>query len=83
MLNLTSGVRLEGDEELVFRTVDAEQAAGVGLYVADILESSGLTEDRVRAAVATLLASDALEEGPRDDQLGPRYVVGRAVSVGR
>lgn len=83
MLHLTSGVQLDGDQELVFRTVDDQQAAGVGLYVADISEATGLTPQRVADAVAALLAVDALEAGPSDDELGARYVVGRAVSTGR
>ncbi len=35
MLHLRNGARLEGDEELVFRAVDDEQAAGDGLYAAE------------------------------------------------
>lgn len=79
MLHLSSGVRLEGDGELVFRAVDLEQAGGDGLYIADIVEASQLPEDRVRAAVVGLLEQEVLAEGPRDDQLGARYVTGRAI----
>ena len=79
MLHLRNGVRLDGDEEIVFRTVDLEQAAGDGLYVADIADSSGLPEDRVRDVVAALVAQEVLSAGARDDQLGARYVKARAV----
>ena len=79
VLHLSSGVRLDGDEEIVFRTVDLEQAGGDGLYVADIAESAGLPEHRVRDVVAALVTQDVLAEGAHDDQLGARYVKGRAV----
>lgn len=79
MLHLRNGVRLDGDEEIVFRTVDLEQAAGDGLYVADIADSSGLPEDRVRDVVAALVAQEVLSAGAHDDQLGARYVKARAV----
>ncbi len=79
MLQLRNGTRLEGDEEIVFRTVDLEQAAGAGLYAADVAESSGLPVERVREVLAGLVASEALELGDTDDQLGPRYVKSRAV----
>ncbi len=78
MLHLTSGVRLEGDLEVVYTAVDGEQAAGDGLYVADIAEATGLPEDRVRAATAALVDLEVLEAATRDDQLGERYVKGRA-----
>ena len=78
MLHLTSGVRLEGDQEAVYSAVDDEQAAGDGLYVADIAETTGLAEDRVRAAVAALVDLEVLQATARDDQLGERYVKGRA-----
>ena len=79
MLHLRNGVRLDGDEEIVFRTVDLEQAAGDGLYAADIAESAGLPESRVRDVVAALVAQEVLAEGAHDDQLGARYVKARAV----
>lgn len=79
VLHLSSGVRLDGDEEIVFRQVDLEQAAGDGLYVADVAEATGLPEERVRQVVAVLVDREVLQEGARDDQLGPRYVRGRAV----
>lgn len=78
MLHLSSGVRLDGDDELVFRAVDDQQAAGDGLYVADIAEAVELPEDRVRDVVQGLLAQEVLSAGARDDQLGPRYVTGPA-----
>ena len=78
MRQLISGVRLDGDQETVYTAVDDEQAAGDGLYVADLVESTGLSEGRVRAAVAALVDLDVLEAGARDDQLGERYVRGVA-----
>ena len=78
MLHLSSGVRLEGDEEIVYRQVDLEQASGDGLYVADLVEATGIPEARVREVVAALVDQEALAEGARDDQLGARYVKGRA-----
>ncbi len=79
MLHLRNGVRLDGDEEIVFRTVDLEQAGGDGLYVADIAESSRLPEERVREVLASLVAQEVLATAARDDLLGPRYVTSRAV----
>ena len=78
MLQLTSGVRLEGDQETVYSAVDDEQAGGDGLYVADMAESTGLPEERVRAAVAALVDLEVLQPSTEDDQLGSRYVRGRA-----
>ena len=80
MLHLSSGVRLEGDEEIVYRQVDLEQASGDGLYVADLVESTGIPEPRVREVLASLVGQEVLaESGTRDDQLGARYVRSRAV----
>ncbi len=79
MLQLRNGTRLEGDDEIVFRTVDLEQAAGDGLYADDVAEASGLPVERVREVLAGLVASEALALGYTDDQLGPRYVTSRAV----
>lgn len=79
MLHLASGVRLDGDDELVFRAVDLEQAGGDGLYVADIAEATTLPEDRVRAVVRGLLDQEVLRESVLDDELGARYVLGPAV----
>ena len=56
MLHLSSGVRLDGDDELVYRAVDDQQAGGDGLYVADIAEAVELPEDRVRDVVQGLVA---------------------------
>ena len=78
MLHLTSGVRLEGDLEAVYSAVDDEQAGGDGLYVADLVEATGLSEDRVGSAVRALVDLDVLQATVRDDQLGERYVKGRA-----
>jgi DNA-binding IclR family transcriptional regulator len=78
MLHLSSGVRLDGDDEIVFRTVDLEQAGGDGLYVADIAEAAGLPEERVREVVEGLVAQEVLSPSARDDQLGARYVTGPA-----
>lgn len=78
MLHLSSGTRLEGDAELVYRAVDLQQAAGDGLYVADIAEATGLPEDRARAVVADLAAQEVLSPTVEDDQLGPRWVTGPA-----
>lgn len=78
MLHLSSGVRLDGDDELVFRAVDDEQAGGDGLYVADVAESTGLSEDRVRDVVGGLVAQEVLRPTVVDDQLGARYVTGPA-----
>ena len=78
MLHLSSGTRLEGDAELVYRAVDLEQAGGDGMYVADLAETTGLPEDRVRAVVADLVAQEVLRATVEDDQLGPRYVTGPA-----
>lgn len=80
MLHLTSGVRLEGDQETVYSAVDDEQAGGDGLYAADIAESTGLPEERVRAAVAALVDLDVLQPTVSDDQLGQRYVRGRGAA---
>ena len=79
MLHLSSGVRLDGDEEIVYRQVDLEQAGGDGLYVADLVESTGIPETRVREVVAALLDQEVLAESARDDQLGARYVLSPAV----
>ncbi len=78
MLHLSSGVRLDGDDEIVFRTVDLQQAGGDGLYVADIAEAAGIAEERVREVVQGLVDQEVLTAGPRDDQLGARYVTGPA-----
>ena len=78
MLHLSSGARLEGDEEIVYRQVDLEQAGGDGLYVADLVESTGIPEPRVREVVAALLHQEVLAASTQDDQLGARYVKGRA-----
>ena len=79
MLHLPNGARLEGDEETVYVAVDDGQAGGDGLYAADIAEATGLPEDHVRSVLGSLLAQSALETTMTDDQLGPRYVRGRAV----
>ena len=78
MLHLPSGTRIDGDEELVYRAVDLDQAGGDGLYAADIAEATGLPQDQVLEVVSALLAKDVLEGRAPDDQLGPRYVTGRA-----
>lgn len=78
MLHLPSGTRVDGDEELVYRAVDLDQAGGDGLYVADIAEATGIAEAQVREVVASLVDKDVLEARAPDDQLGPRYVTGRA-----
>lgn len=78
MRHLSSGVRLDGDQEAVFDAVDDEQAGGDGLYVADIVDSTGLPEERVRQAVGALVDLEVLQPSVTDDQLGPRYVRGRA-----
>ena len=78
MLHLSSGARLEGDDELVYRAVDLEQAGGDGLYVADIAETTELPEDVVHAVVQALVDQQVLVAGPRDDQLGARYTTGPA-----
>ena len=79
MLHLSSGTRLDGDDELVYRAVDLEQAGGDGLYVADIAEATELPEDVVRSVVQALVDQQVLAAGARDDQLGPRYTTGPAV----
>lgn len=79
MLHLSSGVRLDGDEEIIYRQLDLEQAAGDGMYVADLAESTGIPQARVREVVASLVSQEVLQEGARDDQLGARYVRSRAV----
>ena len=78
MVRLASGVELAGDEELVFRAVDDEQASGDGLYVADIVEATELPDAQVRTALAGLLAAEVLAPVGNDDQLGPKYVRSRA-----
>lgn len=78
MLRLPNGARLEGDHETVYSAVDGEQAGGDGLYTVDIVEATGLPADRVRAALAGLLDQDALSVVTSDDELGDRYVRGRA-----
>lgn len=78
MLHLSSGARLDGDDELVYRAVDQEQAGGDGLYVVDIAETTALPEERVRAVVQGLVDQEALRATVRDDQLGHRYVTGPA-----
>lgn len=78
MLQLPNGARLEGDEEIVYRTIDLEQAGGDGLYAADIAESTGLPEPRVQVVLASLVDQEILAAGARDDALGPRYVRSRA-----
>ena len=78
MRQLTSGLRLEGDQEKVYDTLDGEQAADDGLYVADLVEATGLSEEQVRDAVAALVDQEVLTAATSDDQLGPRYVRGRA-----
>lgn len=78
MLRLPNGARLEGDQETVYSAVDSEQAGGDGLYTVDIVEATGLSADRVRAALAALLDQDALSVVTSDDQLGDRYARGRA-----
>ena len=79
MLHLSSGVRLDGDDEIVFRQVDLEEAGGDGLYAADLEESTGLSAQQVRQALANLVDSEVLVATTTDDQLGARYVKGRAV----
>lgn len=81
MLHLPNGVRLEGDEEIVFRQVDLEQASGDGLYAADLADSTGLPEARLREVLSTLVEREVLApvELRVGDELGPRYVKGRAV----
>ena len=79
MLHLRNGARLEGDEEIVFRAVDLEQAAGDGLYAADVAEATGIPEDQVRTVLQGLADQEVLAVGYTDDQLGPRYVTSRAV----
>jgi len=79
MVRLSSGVELAGDEELVFRAVDDEQASGDGLYVADIVEATGLSDAQVRVALAGLVDAEVLAPVGDDEQLGPRYVRSRAV----
>ena len=80
MLQLRNGARLEGDEEIVFRTVDLEQAAGDGLYAADVAEASGLPEARVREVLA---GPGGVRRRSRSatptTSSGPRYVRSRAV----
>ena len=78
MLHLSSGVRLDADEEIVYLQVDQDQAAGDGLYAADIADATGIAMQRVREVVAALLDREVLQEGAHDDQLGARYVRGRA-----
>jgi len=78
VLHLTSGVRLDGDLEAVYSAVDDEQAGGDGLYVADIADATGLSEERVRSAVAALVDLEVLQPSVTDDVLGSRYVRGRA-----
>jgi hypothetical protein len=75
---LTSGVQLDGDQEAVYSAVDDEQASGDGLYVADIVDATGLPEERVRDAVAALVEQEVLTAGTSDPDLGARYVRGRA-----
>lgn len=76
MLHLSSGVRLDGDEETVWSAVDDGQAGGDGLYAADIAEATGLPAERVTSALAALLDRAALATTITDEQLGPRYVRG-------
>lgn len=78
MLHLASGVRLEGDDELVYRAVDLGQAGGDGLYAADLAEATGLPEARVREVARGLVDQEVLQQRAPDDQLGPRYVTGVA-----
>ena len=76
MLHLTNGVRLEGDEEIVWSAVDDGQAGGDGVYAADVAEATGLPSERVTSALAVLLDRQALATTFVDEQLGPRYVRG-------
>lgn len=78
VLHLSSGVRLDGDEEIVYRQLDLEQAAGDGMYVADLAEATGIGEPRVREVVASLVAQEVLAGGAHDDRLGVRYIRSRA-----
>ena len=78
VLHLPGGARLEGDEEIVYRQVDLDQAGGDGVYVADLAEATEIPEARVREVVAGLVDQEVLAEGARDDQLGARYLKGRA-----
>lgn len=79
MVRLASGVDVTGDAELVYRAVDEGQAGGDGLYVADLVEATELSEQQVRVAVAGLVDQEVLAPVGSDDQLGPRYVLSRAV----
>lgn len=76
MLHLPNGARLDGDEETVYSAVDDGQAAGDGLYAADIAEATGLDSARVTSALEVLVEREVLATGAPDDQLGPRYVRG-------
>lgn len=80
MLHLPNGSRIEGDEEVVYRRVDLEQAGGDGLYEADLVEATGLSGQRVALALAGLVDAEVLQAvaTPGSDDLGPRYVTGRA-----
>jgi hypothetical protein len=76
VLQLRNGARLEGDDEIVFRAVDLEQAAGDGLYAADVAEATGLESARVTSALEVLVEREVLTATHVDPDLGPRYVRG-------
>ena len=78
MLRLPSGVVLDGEREVVYRSVDDEQAAGDGVYAADVAEATGLPEARVRALLDQLVGEEVLETGRTPDETyGLRYLRSR------
>ena len=76
MLQLTSGVRIDADQEVVYTAVDDGQAGGDGLYAADVAEATGLDPARVTSALEVLVEREVLATTHVDPDLGPRYVRG-------
>ena len=74
MLRLPNGTHLEGDAEKVFTAFDDEDAAGDGVYPADLAEATGLPEERVRVLLDELVGQDVLATTRfSDDVYGVRY----------
>lgn len=79
MLRLPNGVDLDGDEERVYLSFDDEEAGGDGVFVADLAESTGLPEERVRALLDDLVDREVLHRTHFvDDTYGHRYLRGRS-----
>jgi hypothetical protein len=79
VLRLPNGAHLDGDEERVYLSFDDEEAGGDGVFVADLVESTGLPEERVRAVLEDLVGQEVLHRSTFvDDTYGPRYLRDRS-----